>query len=283
VPVSLDTWTIAELCKSLLEYEAQNESDIACLNVHMVIWLASYPRSGNTFFRILLTRLYDFETHSLYSVADSAERIPEDTVRLMSLVGQQELECDVSAFLADSRTHFVKTHNLPADDVSPAIVIVRDGRDAVVSYAHFLLKTESGIEWPSSDLLEATLEQVIRGDSFGGWSQNVNAWTKRPGRNVISRYENMVEDPVNVSAYVLKTLHLNAEAPRGTPPSFQELHAAVPWFFRKGGQGSWRQEMSPRLQGLFLEKHGETLTRLGYSESTTTNGPASIVRESNFT
>jgi hypothetical protein len=52
---------------------------------------------GDTFFRILLGRFYDFETLALYSV-DSAKRIPEDTVR--------------------------------------------DGRDTVVSYAHFRLKTE---------------------------------------------------------------------------------------------------------------------------------------------
>jgi hypothetical protein len=239
----------------------------------MVFWVASYPRSGNTFFRILLNRLYGFETHSVYSVAHSAKETPTDNAKLMNLVGQQEFECHVSTLLGDSRTHFVKTHDLPGDDRSPAIVLVRDGRDAVVSYAHFLLKAEMGIERPTSDLFEATPEQIIRGDHFGGWSQNVNAWTSRGGRDIIIiRYEELIEDPINVSACVLNALHLDERVIRGIPPSFDELHATVPWFFRKGRPGSWQQEMSPRLQGLFLEKHGETLIRLGYSHSPITAG-----------
>ena len=51
---------------------------------------------------------------------------------------------------------------------------------------------------------------------------------------------------------------------RGSPPSFAELHATVPWFFRRCVPGSWREEMPSHLQDLFLERHGDTLLRLGY-------------------
>jgi|GEM_PF-6489561 hypothetical protein len=50
------------------------------------------------------------------------------------------------------------------------------------------------------------------------------------------------------------------------PASFQELHATIPWFFRLGKTGSWREEMPSHLQELFLKRHGDTLLRLGYSE-----------------
>lgn len=33
----------------------------------MIVWLASYPRSGNRFFRILLFHLYGIKTYSVYS------------------------------------------------------------------------------------------------------------------------------------------------------------------------------------------------------------------------
>jgi hypothetical protein len=232
----------------------------------MIVWLASYPRSGNTFFRILLHRLFGLQTHSVYSLASFADRNPEDTRRLMSLTGQPDVECDLDRLRADSDLHIVKTHDLPADDTSPAIVLVRDGRDAVVSYAHFVLKTEHGIEKPGRDLFEATLKQLIVGDNFGGWSGNVNAWTNRLGRDTTIRYEDLIEDPVNIAARVLPQLHTKAVARGATPPSFEELHAAIPWFFRRGKTGSWREEMPSHLHDLFLERHGGTLLQFGYSD-----------------
>jgi hypothetical protein len=232
----------------------------------MIIWLASYPRSGNTFFRVLLHRLFGLHTYSVYPVATDAERMPDDTERLMRLVGQAEVECDIRALHADSGRHFVKTHDLPNDDNSPAVVLIRDGRDTVVSYAHFVLKTERGIERPGSDVFETTLREIITGDLFGGWSRNVNAWVNLVGWDSIIRYEELIEDPVNIAAATLRRLGVNGEINAAAPPSFQELHATVPWFFRRGTPGSWRQEMPSHLQELFVERHGDTLLRLGYSE-----------------
>ena len=85
-------------------------------------------------------------------------------------MGQMEVECDLGLLHADSGMHIVKTHDLPNGDTSPASVLIRDGRDAVVSYAHHALKTEQGIEQPGRELFEATLKQLIIGDNFGGWS-----------------------------------------------------------------------------------------------------------------
>jgi hypothetical protein len=237
----------------------------------MIAWLASYPRSGNTFFRVLLHRLFGVQTHSVYSMASWAERIPDDTERLMRLMGQIEVECDLGVLHADSGMHIVKTHDLPTDNC-PAIVLIRDGRDAVVSYAHYALKTEQGIERPGRDLFEATLEQFIIGDNFGGWSRNVNAWINRIGRDNVIRYEDLIEDPVNTAAAALGQLGVKVGI-SGAPPSFQELHATIPWFFRRGKTGSWHEEMPAHLQDLFLERHGETLLCLGYSERIPSNGP----------
>ncbi len=32
----------------------------------MIVWLASYPRSGNTFFRVILNSIFDIKTYSIY-------------------------------------------------------------------------------------------------------------------------------------------------------------------------------------------------------------------------
>jgi hypothetical protein len=231
----------------------------------MIAWLASYPRSGNTFFRILLHRLFGVQTHSVYSMARWAERIPDDTGRLMRLMGQMELECDLGVLHADSGMHIVKTHDLPTDN-SPAIVLIRDGRDALVSYARYALKTEQGIERPHRDLFEATLKQLIIGDNFGGWSGNVNAWINRIGWDNVIRYEDLIEDPVNTATAALGAIGVKVGISGAAPPSFQELHATIPWFFRRGKTGSWHEEMPSDIHELFLERHGDTLLRLGYSE-----------------
>ena len=181
----------------------------------------------------------------------------------MELLGKPDLECDLSLLQADSSKHFVKTHDLPRDDTFPAIVLVRDGRDAVVSYAHFVLKTEHGVEMPERGrLFEKTLEELIVGEQIGGWSGNVSAWIERAGWASVVRYEDLIEDPINVVGGTLARLGLGVESNGATPPSFEELHAFSPWFFRRGKPGCWREEMPKHLQELFIEKHGDTLVQI---------------------
>jgi len=81
-----------------------------------MIWLASYPRSGNTFFRIIL--------HEVYGIKSVAYTGP-----FMEKGDYSPEEYPV-----------IKTHllpdQLPEDDKTPSIYLVRDGRDAIVSMAH---------------------------------------------------------------------------------------------------------------------------------------------------
>jgi hypothetical protein len=234
----------------------------------MVIWLASYPRSGNTFFRILLHHLYDFETYSLYPLQDAGQHPLEDTGKLRLLVGQPEIPWDLRAAAADSAPWFVKTHGLPGQDEAPAILIVRDGRDALVSYAHFLLKTTRGVdEHKDAHLFEATLERLITGEdpsAVGGWSRNVSAWLNRVGQSAVVRYEDLSVDPLDTVQAALNQLNVRRPPVRVSVPSFETLHENVPWFFRRGRIGTWQDELPPRLQDLFLDIHGDVLTRLGY-------------------
>ena len=172
----------------------------------MIIWLASYPRSGNTFFRALLHRLFGFQTHSVYPEAKSTEATPADIRAMQRLVGGEELERDLGELESESRKYFIKTHDLPKDDTAPAVVLVRDGRDALVSYTHFVLRTARGIEHATSDVFEATLEEIIVASHFGGWSANVNAWIERAGWDSVVRYEELIQDPVNIVVGALREI-----------------------------------------------------------------------------
>lgn len=239
----------------------------------MIIWLASYPRSGNSFLRAVLYRVFGIRSNTVYSAAAGPSDVGQSLDTMGQLVGQEEDRCDLAAWRADSRTHFVKTHEMPPPGEAPAVVLVRDGRDAAVSYAHFILKTERNIDRPTKNLFHKTLRDVIAGDSFGGWSRNVNAWIERSGSQSVVQFEALLKDPVNITAATLERLGIHRKT-AGTPPSFEELHAAIPWFFRSGKPGSWAEEMPSDLHRLFLERHGETLLRLGYSEPVLTRRAA---------
>ena len=91
----------------------------------MIIWIASYPRSGNTYFRELLQHFYDLETYSVYD--DPKRNLKSEGKSTAELMSSPMTLVDMAKA---KETYFVKTNELPQDDF-PAIYLLRDGRDAV--------------------------------------------------------------------------------------------------------------------------------------------------------
>ena len=223
-------------------------------------WVASFPRSGNTYFRNILYYVYGIESGTWHK--ETAFPVDRDY----------------------DQHPFVKTHLLPGelvpDDPSiPAIYLVRDGRDAVVSIAH----QRSDLVAPGSDFIENLKEAIVAADGsfFGGWSANVNAWLMRAG--LVIRYEDLIASPQEVFKRVESFIDL-PEADWSKLPTFEQLKSGKPKyggvskltdpkfnpeefsqkFFRKGKSGGWREEMPPEIQDLFWNYHGDTMERMGY-------------------
>jgi sulfotransferase family protein len=98
----------------------------------MLVWVASFPRSGNTFLRIILHRLYGVRASTVYDVDGVAERLGEE------LIGYTGRPGSLADMRASDEPHFIKTHrqrDADVDENDPAICLVRDGRDALVSWA----------------------------------------------------------------------------------------------------------------------------------------------------
>ncbi len=230
----------------------------------MVVWLASYPRSGNSFARIVLSQLLGLSCGTVYESPDT-----EEVRKMRDLVGETGSQGLSVADMANSTDLFmVKTHELPGQDEFPAIYLVRDGRDAMVSYAHFILHTQRGIETGSdrTAFLDALQELITTDHQFGGWTSNVLSWRARAGQTVFVKYEDLVADPLGMMQRSLASLGMG-EAVRlrqGDLPSFDELHRMFPWFFRKGKSGGWRSEMPADLEELFWERHGEAMDAFQY-------------------
>lgn len=236
----------------------------------MVVWIASYPRSGNTFVRMLLRYGFGLST---YSVFDDPTLFREGSA---STVGHERLPTHPDALAGRAELFLVKTHRLEDAATShPAILVVRDGRDALVSCAHYQQRygrprfLGAWLErFPRSIRTAAfrrALLHMIRDVRFGGWSRNVAAWHGRVAPTVVVRYEELVQAPVDVLRRACERLDIRPNGPPGDLPSFQSLSERWPGMFRRGVAGAWRDEMPEVVQREFWRHHGDGMRLLGYA------------------
>lgn len=238
---------------------------VPAYSVRVLIWLASFPRSGNTLLRLILKSLYDIGSSTVYAKQADGQEAPE-----RSAVPAPTASSALVAVATASRAapvhdlNFTKTHELAAaEDTTPAIYVVRDGRDCYVSYAHFTMQLEPAV-YAGMSYTDVLRMLIASQDHFGGWHGHVEKWTRRTAPAVVVRYEELLADPAGAAARACERLGVTLPAPSGSLPLLEELKAIDPLIFRKGKAGSWRDEMPSELEELFWKLHGQSMERLGY-------------------
>ncbi|BCJ47789.1 sulfotransferase [Actinoplanes ianthinogenes] len=213
------------------------------------MWIASFPRSGNTFLRIVLHRLYGVTTSTVYDVDGVAERLGRD------LVGSTDRPGSLAEMRAGDEPHFVKTHRQRDADVAeddPAICLVRDGRDALVSWAR-----QASEDDPATyeDELRSKILRVSTAGT-GSWGSNVLSWLRPAApHRVVLRYEDLIRDPRAALTPIIATVAPSlARRPDATVPSLDELRGHDDRFFRRGRTGSHRDELPGELHRLFWSR-----------------------------
>lgn len=222
----------------------------------MILWLASYPRSGNTLLRAVLNNQYGLKTYSLYddkTDIGANERVAD----AVGHVSHGMSPADFRAHAAKSDDLFlIKTHDAPQDS-NKAIYVVRDGRSAVVSYFHYLKEIAR----------EAVrLRDVILGDvPFGTWAGHYLSWSpvQRPSTLVL-RYEDLVND---LHSQLPKISHFLEREPLAVEEkSFADFRKLDSRFFRAGSDQKNVRELNGDDLDLFWELQGGQLIELGYGE-----------------
>lgn len=219
------------------------------------IWLASYPRSGNMFLRMLLFNEWGLKSDS-------------------------PIHGDVEAGFCEPGSKNIATHMLPGVAVPwfdasecddwPAIYILRDGREALVSLWHACCKGFGGDVKPIQPHL--TLADVIRGEVwFGGllvcpWWHHVRAWQHHlqglRDNSIIVRYETLLTDRPAAMRQIGDALGLE---PTGNEfPDFEFFRKQSPERFRAGTNETWKTEMTGDDLDLFWSIHGDTMRECGY-------------------
>ena len=212
------------------------------------LWIASYPRSGNTYLRSILHTCFGLPSTSVYP------RDLGNNIALERYAGHFDADAGHPELTGD-KPLLVKTHQRPPDD-APAIYIVRDGRAASVSFWEF-----QGRRRP---LPEIIVNRV--------WSDHVAAWRPwaRPD-TLLLRYEEMTGNlPV-----VLRRLSEFLDMPllAGVPPTRAEMAAVGGRWVRE--YSDWRPKISQRDLRLFGAINGEMMRRLGYP----LDGPDALQRK----
>lgn len=227
----------------------------------MLIWVASYPRCGNRLIRIALSAGWGFDGPSVF---DAAERARADGHRELP---DPERDPQIEDRRKDPGPNFLKTHLVAhAAAADRGLYLVRDGRDSLVSYAHFIEQRQAlGRERGFEQILLWLIERS--GGDFGSWSQSVGAWTAREAPTEVVRFERLREDPLAVTREAVGLLGVELGEPAGEMPSLEQMREADPSVVRGGRVGDWRDEMPEAAVERFAELHGETLVRLGYERS----------------
>jgi glycosyltransferase involved in cell wall biosynthesis len=224
----------------------------------MIIWLASYPRSGNTYFRILLKQLYGIETYSLYRDQEIA-----DYPDICQIVGHRLRDKSLAEMAQAEEWYIIKTHELPNDD-SPAIYLARDGRDVLVSYAAYLLTYEKGLRQWEPALMHEILGRLITDPSyFGGWGAHILLWCGRQAPTAVIPFEKLVryDNPKELLQQAFQQIGFHPAAKTNVValPEFSELQQRMPQFFRNGRIGGWQVDMPQEMQNLFWQYHAEAM------------------------
>jgi hypothetical protein len=221
----------------------------------MIIWLASYPRSGNTFIRTILNSAFGVKTYSIYGdkFDIAADKLTSE------IVGHQELphQFDFDEARQSKEVFFIKTHEqfCKKYENDKAIYILRDGREATVSYFHYLRNF--------SDERFSFLE-IINGHTFAGiWGEHYLNWCRGKNERILMfNFEKLVDGPANAIEQVRDFTGL-------TPvsyeiPGFEKLHSINPNFFRRGKKDSFKKELRDYEQKYFWLVNGNAMREASY-------------------
>jgi len=269
-----------------------------------IVWLASYPKSGNTWLRAFLANL----------IANRAEPVPlaelpnygrleADPELYSRLAGRPSTELDFAQLCAlrpqvhtaiaaaAPRTVFVKTHSMAgAMDGVPlltpqvsagAICVVRNPLDVVISMAHhFGIDLDAAIAYLNNENSATENSDLFVTEFLGSWSHHVKSWADMESERIlILRYEDLIDKPAKGFGKVARLIgtddrarierairhaDFRALSAMEQRDGFVEVPIKGKRFFRAGRSHQWREKLSRDQVARIVAAHREQMQRFGY-------------------
>ena len=190
----------------------------------MIVWLASYPKSGNTFVRSLLcSYIFAKDGNFSFELLKNIKQFPDKTLfkqigvdinndeeMYKNYINSQKVfnKKDTIRFL---KTHscFVNTKKFQFTDrhnTLGVIYIVRDPRNVVTSHSYHFQKT------PQESLESLLSQQVLIKDDrhcttyLGSWKYHYNSWKvfRKFNKYLLVRYEDLINNTEKTFLNILK-------------------------------------------------------------------------------
>ena len=182
----------------------------------MIIWLASYPKSGNTFVRSMLSAYFfsddgNFDFKQLKSIKQFPSKklfkkigiTTNDSAELIKnyIQAQEYINDKAPLILLKTHSSLFDINNSKFTNLKNSlgvIYIVRDPRNVVSSFAnHYNLNLEESANKMISDSLlgESSDEKIFT--YILSWKKNYNSWKFfiREKRYLLIKYEDLIENP----------------------------------------------------------------------------------------
>jgi len=206
-----------------------------------ILWIASYPKSGNTWVRAFIENYLqnahkpvDINTIHRTSIAEASSH------RYKAHIGKDKETTDLSieelcairpyvhADIAREAhgTTFVKTHNFLGEFrgyplhnssvTSGTIYIVRNPLDVTISMArYFGYSIDETIDYMAEEMTGTPNEKENVPQIITSWSLHVESWTQNPEtQRLVVRYEDMLDNPIKVFRKVESFLGLRKDPKR---------------------------------------------------------------------
>lgn len=204
-----------------------------------IVWLASYPKSGNTWLRAFLANLVANRADPV--ALNDLPRYAQDEANpelFGALAGRPSSELCVDEIAAlrpqvhaaiaqrARSTCFVKTHNMAGsfdghplhnwDVTAGAICVVRNPLDVAVSMTHhFGIGLNEAIERLGDENVATLNDAQFVTQILGSWSLHVKSWADiHNDRFLVLRYEDLIGKPAKPFATIAKLVGLGQDRAR---------------------------------------------------------------------
>ena len=204
-----------------------------------LVWLASYPKSGNTWTRNFLHNLLNRNegTHDINKMQqktawDSSyhwykpflDKKPDEGSTAEIAAARMQANQNMADAAGDGLL-FVKTHQAMLADhdgiptinakvTAGAVYIIRNPLDVVISYSHHLgFSIDETIAFMGTQGRVISASDTMVYDLQGSWSEHVFSWTKKSNPALyIMRYEDMINFTEKTFTGLTNFLQIECEA-----------------------------------------------------------------------
>ena len=184
----------------------------------MIIWLASYPKSGNTWVRsIISSLLYSEDGNFNFNLIEKIDQFPEkkyfkDLIKDFNdfheifrnwIIAQDKINLDrkIKIFKTHQGKYTINNNNFTnSDNTLATIYIVRDPRSLIKSISnHYTLSMDEAFDFLINPRLMGdgkSFEKKKDGiyNILGRWDEHYRSWTDNKKNFLLIKYEDLIKD-----------------------------------------------------------------------------------------